>query len=414
MKTLTAATLLLIGLILFPGCVQKSVSPAPTLKFEEGAKYVFDYVPTVTLKGNWKEMGRQYGFLLSDNIREVYNLVAPYKDKYNLACGKMNTEIIEDFYQSYPDKIKLFFQGMAETSGLTMEQLKTANSLEIVLMFGSRVYNTRCSGLGVGEGYSKSGKIVYGRNYDYNQEFLALNDDIVVAVFHPDDGSVPAAICTWTGCIYASSGINRWGIFIEENDCSGHDKQSAGMYKTEDHYNVKNWVKDDALLLSLLTSARNMGEVDAWMKKNLPIYPHNIGIADKNDARCYQWNVPDMVPHSPFVQQAKGLMAQTNHYFTIPDGWALPPYTEGDSSGSTVPGGSIPRLTNLLRLAEKNKGKIDVSGMCDIMDISFDNGGATVAGSLYQIVCEPGSFTFKLKTLGKRDRWVDIPIAALL
>lgn len=303
---------------------------------------------------------------------------------------------------------------MSETSGLTLEQLKAANSLEIALMFGSGAYKGRCSGLGIWGKYAKQGRVVYGRNYDYNFEFLALNDDIVVAVFRPDDGSVPAAICTWAGCIYASSGINQSGIFIEENDCSGHDRRAAGIYKTGDHFNVKNWVKDDALLLSLLISARSMGEASRWMKNNLPIYPHNIGVADKNEVRCYQWNIRERVPHAPYVRQAEGLMAQTNHYFVIPRGWDLHPYAEGDGTGSTVPGGSIPRLNHLLQLADQNKGVIDVARMCSIMDVDFEHGGATVNGSLYQIVCEPESFTFKLKTRNRRDRWVDIPIADLL
>lgn len=386
----------------------------PRAEFENGVKYVRDYVPVVVLRGSWKEMGRQYGRLLAKNIRAVYDLVAPYKDKYNAGCGKNNAEIIEDFYQAYPDKFKQFFQGMAETSGLTLDQLKAANSLEIVLMFGSKLYQGRCSGLGVWGDYSKTGGVVYGRNYDYNKEFLALNDDIVVTVFQPDDGSVPAAICTWAGCLYASSGLNRAGLFIEENDCSGHDRQAAGLYPTGKHYNVKNWVKDDARLLSLLTSASNLDEADAWMKKNLPIYPHNIGIADKNEARCYQWNIAAQVPHAPYVRQADGLMAQTNHYFVVPRGWNLAPYVEKSETGSTVPGGSIPRLERLLKLAEERKGSIDVAGMCAIFDLDFDHGGATVDGSLYQIVCEPGTFTFKLKTRAKRDLWVDIPLANLL
>ena len=95
----------------------------------------------------------------------------PYKDSFNLGSGKVNSEIIEDFYQSYPYKFKEFFQGMSETSGLTLEELKVANSLEIVLMFGSHIYNTRCSGMSAWGNYAPDGKVVYGRNYDYNTEF---------------------------------------------------------------------------------------------------------------------------------------------------------------------------------------------------------------------------------------------------
>ena len=45
-------------------------------KFEGGTKYVYDYIPTIVLAGGYKQMGRQYGYFLGDDIRTVYNLVA--------------------------------------------------------------------------------------------------------------------------------------------------------------------------------------------------------------------------------------------------------------------------------------------------------------------------------------------------
>ncbi|MCX5823673.1 MAG: C45 family autoproteolytic acyltransferase/hydrolase [Deltaproteobacteria bacterium] len=287
-----------IIVLLLSGCESNSNRSARSNEFEGGKKQVYDYVPTVVLSGNWKQMGRQYGYFLSDDIRAVYNLVSPYKDKINRGCGKVNSEIIEELYQSYPQRFKEFFQGMSETSGLTLEQLKVANSLEIVLMFGSESYNTRCSALSTWGDYSTGGKVIYGRNYDYNTEFLPLNDHIVVTVFHPDNGDIPFAMITWAGCIYASSGINQKGIYVEENDCSPHDKQAAGYYETGDHLNMKTWVKDDAMLLSLLTQAGTLFEADTWMKNNLPCYPHNIGVANKNEARSYQWNIAERIPHA--------------------------------------------------------------------------------------------------------------------
>ena len=100
---------------------------------------------------------------------------------------------------------------MSETSGLTLEQLKVANALEILLMFGSGIYNMHCSALSTWGDYSVGGRVIYGRNYDYNEELLPLNDHIVVAVFHPNNGDIPFATVTWAGCIYASTAINQKG-----------------------------------------------------------------------------------------------------------------------------------------------------------------------------------------------------------
>lgn len=406
--------ILLAGaLIVFLNYKSQMISSAPIMQYESGAKYVFDYVPTVVLKGSWKDMGRQYGFLLSTNIRAVYEVVAPYRDKYNPLCGKNNKEIIEELYQSYPEKFKEFFRGMSETSGLTLEQLKATNALEMIMMGGSGIYKGHCSGIAVWGKYSKDGAVIYGRNYDYNPELVALNNNIVVTIFKPNDGSIPMAICTWAGCIYASTGINQTGIYAEENDCSIHDKQAGGMYETNGHMNIKNWVKDDALLLSLLTSVDNIDAADLWMKTHLPIYPHNVGVANKVEARSYQWNIKERIPHAPYVRQADGVMVQTNHYFVIPNGWGLKPFKDEAWHGSTTPSTSIPRLEHLLQLAERYQGKIDVAQMCNIMDVDFDHGGATVNASLFQVVSEPKSLIFKLKTRANRDRWVDIPLAKL-
>lgn len=388
---------------------------APAARFAGASKYVYDDVPVLVLAGSWLDMGMQYGYFLSEGIRTTHDLVAPFKDLYNRGCGKMNSDIIEEIYQAYPQHFKEFFSGVARTSGLSLDQLKVANALEMVLIFGSDSYPpTRCSAVSVWGEYSRGGHLVYGRNYDYAREFSVLDDHIAVTIFKPDSKHIPFAICTWAGCVYASTGINKKGMFVEENDCSPHDKEASGFYIAGDHYNMKTWVRDDVKLLSLLTDARSMSEADNWMRNNLPIYPHNIGIADKTEARCYQWNIPDRIPNAPYVRQANGLMAQTNHYFMAPNKWNLPVFSEGDGIDRTIPGGSVGRVNNLLALAEKLKGEIDQTKMCDIMDTRYENGGATVDSTLFQIVCEPETFSFKLKTLKRQNRWIDIPLYSLL
>jgi hypothetical protein len=317
----------------------------PADRFEGSSLHMLDYVPTVVLSGNWRAMGRQYSHLLADNIRATYRLIASYRHQCNRGCGRMNSDIANEIFDAYAQRFREFFLGMAETSGLSLDQLKATNALEMILIFGADIYpQTRCSRVCARSDHACAGYPVYGRNYDYTRDFIDLNDQVVVTVFHPDDEAMPFAICTWAGCIYASTGINQRGIFVEENDCSPHDREAAGFFITGDHYNMKTWVRDDAMLLSLLASAASMDEVDAWMKRHLPVYPHNIGVADDSEARCYQRNIPERLPQAPYVRQAEGLMALTNHYFQVPQGWGLAPFSEGDGIDRTIPGGSIARL----------------------------------------------------------------------
>ncbi|MBK4734920.1 C45 family autoproteolytic acyltransferase/hydolase [Noviherbaspirillum pedocola] len=400
--------------LLLAGC-GGNTDPGPHSRFEAGRKYLFEDVPVAVLAGSWRQMGRQYGAFFADGIRATYRMVAPYEDQYNRGCGRMNRDIIEEIHAAYPQGMQQFFVGMAETSGLALDQVKAANALEMILIFGSGIYpQTRCSGVSVWGDYSVDKRLVYGRNYDYTAAFAALDEHVVVTVFHPDDGSIPFAICTWAGCIYASTGINARGIFVEENDCSQHDRLASGFYATGDHYNMRTWVRDDAMLMALLAGAGSMDEADTWMRANLPVYSHNIGVADSREARCYQWNVAERVPHAPYVRQTEGLMAQTNHYFQVPQGWELAPFSEGDGASGSIPGGSIARLNNLLNIAEGRRGAIDLDGMCALMDVEIGDGGARVDGTLFQIVCQPETLRLRLTTLKRRGRWIDIPLSGLL
>ena len=398
------------------GCGGRDAAMPPTVAgFEGGRRLLADGIPTVVLTGSWLAMGRQYGALLAGEIAATHARVMPYAERANRAFDKPNQVLAEELFQSYPARFRALFDGMAQTSGLSLQALKLANALEIVMMFGDALYANRCSALSAWGEWSDGARLVYGRNYDYTDDLLPLDASLVVTVFHPDDGSIPFAICTWAGCLYASTGLNQAGLFVEENDCSPHDRQAGGFFVTGDHLNMKTWVQDDVQLLSLLAEAGSMAQADAWMRSHLPIYPHNIGLADRHEARCVQWNVRERVPHAPWARQAPGLMAQTNHYFVVPAGWDLAPYVEQDATGSAIPGGSVQRLQNLLSQAQRFKGRLDVRTLCQVMDLTIEQGGATHAsGTLYQVVCEPQSFTFLVKTQARRDRWADIPLSRLL
>lgn len=68
------------------------------------------------------------------------------------------------------------------------------------------------------------------------------------------------------------------------------------------------------------------------------------------------------------------------------------------SAGCGGSDGSLPASDSLLRLAERYNGTSDVGRMCEVMDATFVDGGAIVDGTFYQVVCEPTTFTFRLKT----------------
>jgi hypothetical protein len=79
-------------------------------------------------------MGRQYGFLLRDDLNQIYNNMsqnvgkseAPSRDRL-LAFGNSS-------FQLYPQRYKEIILGMAETSGLGLDDLLIINCLQIYLL----------------------------------------------------------------------------------------------------------------------------------------------------------------------------------------------------------------------------------------------------------------------------------------
>ena len=354
----------------------------PAAVFEQGAKYVSGSSRVVDLQGTWHEMGRQYGKLLHKELGDVYfgklqPFMAAHPDKLPLLRS-----IAEDRYQANPYKYREVLRGMAETSGLSLEQLKMVNAVEYVAGI------TQCSGLAVWDEYA-GGKLVYGRNYDYAPSFKRLDHDIVVAVYHPADGSLAAATIGYAGEIYAVNGMNEKGIFMELNNGgpSSEGRKERGRINAATN------------LLSFLFDADSMTYAEKFFQTTSCNSSFLIGVADASKACSYEWRT-DGVKHGE-VQYPYGLMAMGNH-FVHPD-WQLAPVTDEKSWQS------VSRVKNLVQLAEKHKGKIDADTMKEIMSQRLEAGGSFSDLTVYQLVAEPETQRIWIK--GSEDReWTEIAL----
>jgi hypothetical protein len=59
--------------------------------------------------------------------------------------------------------------------------------------------------------------LVIGRNNDDDPLYFHFADKMVVAVFKPNDGSIPAALINYAGVTYNATGMNADGLFVELN-----------------------------------------------------------------------------------------------------------------------------------------------------------------------------------------------------
>ena len=360
-------------------------------QFEKGTKFYSGITPVLDLSGTWREMGRQYGALLSAELKDMYD---------RAVCGKLFGEygcIEEDalasarkLFNSYPFRFKDFFAGMEETSGLTLDQLKLVNAVEFVSFSNGLL--SGCSGVAVWGDYAQNG-LVFGRNYDYCDWLKDFAKDFVFTAFHPADGSLAVLTASYAGEIYVVNGLNEKGIFLELNNGAF----SGGTLRFE---NRKSAVAE---LFECLLDVSTLDEVDAFFQTVKSSFAYLIGVSDGQIARCYEW--PTFGVELRKTHTRPGLIVLTNH-FTEPS-WGLPRPND-EKSFKTVE-----RRDNLLTLAKHFKGSIDVETMKGIMDTKLENGGSKLDATVYQLVAEPGKLHIWFKVSDAQD-WTLLDAKPLL
>lgn len=335
-------------------------------------------IKVINLYGSWREMGRQYGDFVREELWGVYHFLAektanaPEKQ----VAVKKTAELL---FSHYPEYLDEFMTGSSETSGLTKEQLIIVNAVEYAEADFS------CSALAVWGDYSSS-NLLFGRNYDA-VGYIELRNNIIITVFHPNDGSLATAIIGYAGEIYVVNALNERGIFIELNN----GMPSAGM---DIHFEMNSSTVE---LFNLALHAKNMDDVEAFFHNTRSFASFIIGVANAGSARAYEWCY-DGVQRAD-VMTPGGLMAISNHY--VNESWIYPAPTDKNSWNS------LTRRKNLVNLAERYKGLIDSPKIMSIMQTDITDGGPMCEFTRYQIVVEPAAMTLWIRVV-QRCGWIQI------
>lgn len=359
-------------------------------QFEKGTKFYSGITPVVDLNGTWHEMGRQYGALLSAELKDMYKRAICDK-VFNDAGGKEAAiKTADKLYLAYPFRLKEFFKGMTETSGLELDELKLINAVEFIA-FTAEI-QPGCAGIAVWGDYA-SDALIYGRNYDYCEWFKTVANNLVFVAFHPADGALSTVTVGLAGEIYAVSAMNEKGIFMELNNGA-----FSGGSLTFD-----NRIPSVVKLLECMFDCASLADIERFFQTTKANFAYIIGVTDGQIAQCYEW--PTFGVNMRKTHSRPGLTVLTNHF--TESCWGLP-HPDDAKSMQTVS-----RRDNLLALAKHFKGAIDTSIMQGIMDTKVENGGATNDTTIYQLVAEPGKFMLWFKIPGLQD-WIYIDMKVLL
>ena len=378
------ASLLVVFIIGYGLNMEKDVRPQR--EFEGGKLYKAGNIGVLQLSGSYKEMGRQYGGLLKDEIQEFYTIVV---DEHYIKDKGLKYEEIKGFseavYTRYPEKFKALMSGINETSGLPLEKIVILDQvLGIQFIIAQQ---GECSAVATWGEYTGGKPLVLGRNLDLAVDFKEFSRFLNVVVYNPVD-DIPTAVVCYPGEITSFTGMNANGVFFEINEGA----KSGGNIINEDRLMLP------VELVRFLTDYSDFNEFDAAMNTTRSNYAFIVQVADKNAAYSYEVSVFDIKRRSG---QEPGLLVATNDF--VNPAWGLTPPLDAEDK-------SVQRRDNLLGLANTYKGKITPDTMMQIMDTPFEEGGATWTNrTVYQVVVEPANNKLWMKTRGIQD-WVEIDL----
>jgi hypothetical protein len=365
---------------------------SPSLKFMEesggGKLYRAGYVSVLELTGNYRQMGRQYGMLLKNELGDLYNVAveAFFIKKQGIAREKLDT-IARAVFDPYPRRYKEIIYGMAETSGLGLDKQVLLNAIEWYPKIGHLSYG-RCSAIAVWGPYTSGGPLVFGRNNDDDPPYKDFARFMVASVFKPDDGSFPTAIINYAGAVYNPTGMNSEGLFVEMNagPWMGFSLDRISIFTT---------------LFSFLQDYSSLTELDRAFKSTVTNISAIVNVADRERAYSYESSLSDTRRVGP---EQDGILAATNHF--VGPTWNIAQVDD------RISGWTMKRRSNLLSLGENYKGTFSPRVMMKVLDTTIDQGGPTVEGTIYQVIAVPAQLKLWIKVPSLQD-WTKITLGPL-
>jgi len=349
--------------------------------FESGVKYKTKEgkFTVLDLHGSFREMGRQYGYLMRSEMQETYKRIMDETAARGLDRPQV-TAWGNVLYDSMPERYAELMGGMSETSGLTLEQQKELNGGVVSLidayvleqMNNATAKNTACSGVAFWGNYSKDGKLYFGRNWDMVKSLLVpYLPYMTLAVYHPDSGNTVANL-EWVGEVYTETAMNDKGIFLELNNGGHSDPVHEGG---RPFAAVK--------LLDFMFDSSSMADIDREFNTTLASDSYLIQVANKDAAYSYEWPTFGANRRS---ENVSGLLVAYNDF--------VPPYPAG-WEGRIKPANPLDvRRSNFLAMANspEYKGKMDEKLMQQFLAVPFGNGGGMLPDNVYQVIAVPEDY----------------------
>jgi predicted choloylglycine hydrolase len=295
------------------------VDANPTVKLLDtegaGKLYQVGALTVCVMEGTPEEMGFQHGRLLAPHIRHMVN--EGYLQKALFANGYtqeyVNTQserMAKNFPLEYLEEIAGVEKGLRAAGEQTIgaNEIRTAATVAEIQHHAPNS-PPQCSNFAVFGKWTTDGRLLHGRNLDWNIKGSA-QDDAVVLVWRPKGGT-PFMMPTWAGCIGGVSGFNAKGITIGEMTSATDNETYDGLPLF-------------LIMRRVLQNASTLDEAVAIMQKGPRTLGWNFVIGDAKipDARALEVDAQTcdvFAPKDPKETDATGAWAmedavrRTNH-----------------------------------------------------------------------------------------------------
>ncbi|MEN6341435.1 MAG: C45 family peptidase [Methanospirillum sp.] len=445
---LFTALSILVVLILVAGCTSTPaaqsgalVSPAgshatlagsgvpPGASDGNASLYRAGNVSVLRLEGSYREMGRQYGRLMAQNISKMYDTVVAQIGRPGFIIGITSESQLVNYsmaqYAYYPQQYREIVEGISETSSVPVGHILVIDQLipnfanffrtdmtqdEIVAFLRAQGDGTpanssdaahHCSSVIAWGAYTGGGPLVVGRNFDFGAAYRSFDPYLSMIVYNPTDGTVPTAVIGWPGSVGGIEAFNRAGLMMETDDNSHITEPNAEVHHDRTPLNL--------LVLDLVKDSATLSQFDAAMNATRFGYPLLANVATPSGGYTYEIGTRDVVRRG-----------DTNPGLQVVANFPISPFWNEPSNLSDVETGySLSRRANLMALGEQNRGTINTTVMEKIFDTPYSRGGATFgadspegSATIYQFVYVPETRTLTLKAPQYSD-WTTVELAPL-
>jgi hypothetical protein len=369
-----------------------------TKEYRGGKLYDCGGMRMVVLQGNYREMGRQYGALLKDDIIAFYSQMF---DKFIFKSGLFDEGDIPQFVstsvKTQAKRQSELLKGMAEKTGLSFEKHILINSNMGVLVYLRKMGHGNagaCTSMATWGNYTANRRTYTARNFDFPNIYreVSKNNLEILLVLKPNDGSNYVAGVCYAGMIQFLDAMNDKGLYTENNNGAG----SEGLVI----YSDRAMILDE--VMNMLLDADNIDSFEGRLRTTRSGYPMIFMSAGPDDACYFEAGTTDTKKR---VAGEDGLISAANQF--LEPSWHITPLK------SPAVWYSEARQNALEALAKAHKGRIDEKIMMKIFDERLFNKDGSIGKGASVIEKNPKDDEVTVHQVvtcpSERKMWVRIP-----